>query len=760
MLQRHLQRLRRHPGPRLAPALVIALSLGLSLLPGPVTASGAGRTAAPAFPAASERPRIGLVLGGGGARGAAHVGVLEELERLRVPVDCVAGTSMGALVAGAWAAGRTPAEMTAAMQAADWNGMFVDGTDHADLDLRARRLQQRYLPGTETGITAAGAVSPPGLVQGQRIKLFINALVRAETGEPRLEALPLPLSLVATDIGTGARVVLREGSLPEAMRASMAVPGLLAPLNWQGRKLVDGGLVDNLPVREVRERCGAEVVIAVNVGSPPLAADAITGLLSITAQMVALLTEQNVVASLASLTPRDLLIRPALGDITAADFARHAEAAERGRQAVREHEAALAALALPATAYAAWQRENHRREGDVPRVDAIEVRGLGRVPPEVLLRHVRQQAGAPLDVELLSQDLVRAFADEHYERLDYAVRRESGPQGKRSVLELRAAEKSWGPDYLRLGLQLQSTLSQGSGYQLRAALQRTWLNRLGAELLVAGEIGNVTGLELQFTQPLEMAQRLFTDARVAYRRERSDYFLRDQRIAEYRQARQDLELGIGRNLVQLGQVRAAAWSSRSTRELETGIDLFSSLPEPRGHGWQLEAEMDRLDRLYFPRGGWSASARWRADERNGWRRLALDGRAVRTWGDWVLGTRASWTGTTRGQLPLAEAPRLGGFLQLTGYATGQLIGEDIGYGHVRAERVIGQLPLGLRGDMRFGLALEAGRVGRPYTLQKREGTLGGLALYLGGETPLGSVYVGLGRAAGGAFNAYLFLGTP
>jgi NTE family protein len=710
--------------------------------------------------AAAERPRIGLVLGGGGARGAAHLGVLEELERLRVPVDCVAGTSMGALVAGAWVAGRTRPRCAAAMQAADWADMFVDGTNHADLDLRSRRLQQRFLPGTETGITAAGAISAARPGAGPAHQAVHQPLVRAETGEPRLESLPLPLSLLATDIGTGARVVLREGSLPEAMRASMAVPGLLAPLNWQGRKLVDGGLVDNLPVREVRDRCGAEVVIAVNVGSPPLAADAITGLLSITAQMVALLTEQNVVASLASLTPRDLLIRPDLGDITAADFERHAEAAERGRHAVREHEAALAALALPAREYAAWQRATHRREGDVPRVDAIEVLGLSRVAPEVLLQHVQQRAGAPLDVEQLSQDLVRAYADGHYERVDYAVRRETGPSGRRSVLELRATEKSWGPDYLRLGLQLQSTLSQGSGYQLRAALQRTWLNRRGAELLVAGEIGDASGLELQFTQPLDMAQRVFVDARTSYRRARSDYFLGGQRIAEYRQARRDLELGLGRNLVQLGQLRAAAWAGRSKRELETGLDLFSGLPALRGRGWLLEAELDRMDRLYFPRDGWSTSARWRSDERQGWHRLALEGRAVGTWGDWVVGTRASWTGTTRGQLPLEEAPRLGGFLHLTGYATGQLIGEDIGYAHVRAERIIGRLPLGLRGDMRFGLALEAGRVGTPYTLQKRDGTLGGLALYLGGETPLGSVYVGLGRAAGGAFNAYLFLGTP
>ena len=714
----------------------------------------------PAVQAADAGPRIGLVLGGGGARGAAHIGVLEELERLRVPVHCVAGTSMGALVAGAWVAGRSPAEMRQAMAEADWNEMFFDGAGDAELDLRARRLRQRFLPGSETGIVNGGAVSPPALVQGQRIKFFLNALVRAETGEPQIEKLPIPLSIIATDIGTGERVVMRDGPLTEAMRASMAVPGLLAPFTWRGRKLVDGGLVDNLPVRELRERCGAEVVIAVNVGSPPLPADSIAGVLSITAQMVALLTEQNVGASLAQITPRDVLVRPELGDITAADFARHDEAAERGRAAMRVHEATLAALAVDERAWAAWRRAARVPELDVPRVDRIEVLGLQRVAPELLLRHVRQRAGAPLDAATLATDLERAYGDGHYERLDYTVLREHTPEGDRTVLRLLPVEKAWGPDYLRLGLQLQSTLNQGSRYQLRAALQRTWLNPLGAELLLAAELGDSTGIQAEFVQPLDPAQRWFADALVEYRRERSDYFFLEQRIAEYRSSRSRVELGLGVNFMRLGQLRLAGWAGESTRSLETGIDVFANLPEPRLGGWVLGFDLDRLDRLYFPRSGWALQAQWRADERSGWRRVHAEGRAAAPWGDWVLAGRATWTAGTDGTLPLSEAARLGGFLNLTGFAAGQLIGDHVAYGHVRAERIIGRLPLGLRGDMRLGLALEAGRVGEPYTRQKREGLLRGAALYVGGETPLGSVFVGLGRASGGAYNAYLFLGTP
>ena len=178
----------------------------------------------------TARPKVGLVLGGGGARRAAHIGVLEVLESLRIPVDCVADTSMGALVAGAWASGLSPAQLRQEMAKADWDDLFQDNANFADLNFRGKRLSQRFLPGSETGIKDNGAVSPPGVVLGQKIKLFFNHLVRADTGEPQIDRLPLPLSIIATDIGSGDRVVYRDGSLTQAMRASMSVPGLMAPL--------------------------------------------------------------------------------------------------------------------------------------------------------------------------------------------------------------------------------------------------------------------------------------------------------------------------------------------------------------------------------------------------------------------------------------------------------------------------------------------------------------------------------------------------
>jgi NTE family protein len=212
-------------------------------------------------------------------------------------------------------------------------------------------------------------------------------------GERQIEQMPLPISIIATDIGSGERVVFRDGSLTMAMRASMSVPGLMAPLEYRDRKLVDGGLVDNLPIQEVRDRCGAQVVIAVNVGSPLLKSGEISGLLTISSQVVSILTEQNVTRSIEKLNSNDIYIKPDLDGLTAADFDRSNDAADRGLAAARAS-AALQRLSVDPATYAAWRQRWKptvaNALSDLP-VDAIEISGLKLVNPATLSRYVTQK---------------------------------------------------------------------------------------------------------------------------------------------------------------------------------------------------------------------------------------------------------------------------------------------------------------------------------------------------------------------------------
>jgi len=272
------------------------------------------------------RPRIGLVLGGGGARGGAHLGVLEVLEDLHVPIACIAGTSMGALTGGAYAAGIAPRDIQDMVAKTDWIAIFDDTAGRSATNIRQKEIDDRYYSGLELGLTRKGVRFREGALAGEKLKLFFNQLVRAELGARSIEDLPLPLAIIATDIGTGERVAIRSGELTSAMRASMSVPGLMTPVLREGHKLVDGGITDNLPIEEARSLCKADLLIVVDVAAPLLKPEEVTGVVTVLEQVVNLITEQNRVKSRERLQPGDIYIAPDLQDITSTAFTRQLDA--------------------------------------------------------------------------------------------------------------------------------------------------------------------------------------------------------------------------------------------------------------------------------------------------------------------------------------------------------------------------------------------------------------------------------------------------
>ena len=701
------------------------------------------------------RPRIGLVLGGGGARGAAHIGILEVLQKNRIPVDCVAGTSMGALIAGAWAAGMSPAAMREALSAVDWGEMFIDNPEYAELSQRNKLMARRYLPGSESGVMTDGVKYQTGVVTGQKIKLFLNQLVRANQGERNIEDLPLPLSIVATDIGNGERVVFRDGPLSQAMRASMSVPGLLAPVDHQGRKLVDGGLVDNLPVAEVRARCQADVVIAVNVGTPLLKAEEVGSLLTVSAQMIAILTEQNVSRSLAQLRAGDIYIKPELDGITAGDFSRHAEAAERGRAAAEAAVAHLARLSQPAEDYAAWWQGIEVRRRTSPRIDEVQIVGLNKVNPAAVERHLHVEPGQTIRPSEINRDLLRMYGDGWYESVDYTVL----SQRDKNILRVMPVEKRWGPDYLRFGINLQADNSQGTSFGLRVAYHSTWLNRLGGELLVTGDIGSTNRLGANFYQPLDAAQRFFVEATTGVEQSRLNIYQNDARIAQYKITENGYGAYLGTNVGTLGPVRLGWVQRHRYYDLDIGSPSLPSADAAFG-GWKASLEFDQFDRMHFPTRGWAAQLGYFDSSEAGYSRADANLQGAFTLSGTVFNARLRYTASPRGVLPVYDAGYLGGFLNMTAYAPNQVIGDDIRYLGLRTERIIGHLPLGLRGDMRLGFALEAAKVGVRYAESTGDGLLNSAAIYLGGQTPLGQAYLGFGYSTSGVSNLFLFIGTP
>ena len=282
-------------------------------------------------PASAKRPKIGIAFAGGGARGGAHVGVLKVLEEMRVPVDYVAGTSIGSIIAALYASGMAPEEMEKVLSTTDWDAALQDDQPRKDRPYRQKEDDDLYLIKAELGFYKGSLVLPSGLVAGQKLNYLLRRLTLPATNVRDFDKLRIPFRCVATDIVTGSKVVLSKGDLARAVRASMAIPGFFSPVEWEGKLLTDGGTADNMPVDVVREM-GADVVIAIDISTPLKKREEITSFLSITGQTSGFLTRLNVERQIATLTKdHDVLVTPNLDEVSTLDFKQFPKASEQGR---------------------------------------------------------------------------------------------------------------------------------------------------------------------------------------------------------------------------------------------------------------------------------------------------------------------------------------------------------------------------------------------------------------------------------------------
>jgi NTE family protein len=496
------------------------------------------------------------------------------------------------------------------------------------------------------------------------------------------------------------------------------------------------------------------VVIAVDVGSPLARPEDVDSIASVSGQMISILTEQNSEVSRLMIRPQDVYIRPDLPGITAADFNKFREGAARGRIAAQAQAAKLARYALPEAQYQAWASRIKSAGGPLPRIDAIDIVGLRVVNPENVARHLHVHVGEPLDTAQLDRDIGRIYGDDDFESVDYRLVREGG----RNVLRIVVVEKDWGPKYLRFGVSLEAG-SQENQFSFRGAYHRKWLNQLGAEWLTGAQVGEKANLFTDFYQPLDPRQRFFVEPQVGVERDRVSLYQDNNRIAEYNVRERRAVLYGGANLGVFGQARAGWLYRKLDTTIETGRP---TLPTGKGtlEGWIAEINLDQTDRVYYPTRGWAASFAYFKEPERDYSYVTADLRAITSWDPYIINARYRSFKTVQGQLPLADAGTLGGFLQLSGFAPDQIIAGDIRYASVRGERILGKMPLGLSGDLRAGVSLEFGRARQRFTETRLAGWQQAVSLYLGGETPLGPLYLGFGYGKGGHHSAYLFIGLP
>lgn len=719
----------------------------------------------------SERPRIGLVLSGGGARGAAHIGVLEVLEELRIPVDIIVGTSMGSLVGGGYAAGLSARELQERVTSVNWDSLFDDDPPRRTWPTRRKDATTNPTWNFSLGVRDGQISLPKGAISGQKVQLFFNDLVKGVETVQDFDALPIPFRAVATDLENGEMKVFERGPLPVAMRASMSVPGLFAPMEWEDHLYVDGGLVRNLPI-DVARSMGADIIIAVNLGSGYLPREQLDSILGVTGQMIAILTEQNVQVSLQQIDPRrDVLIVPDLGDIGSGQFARAAEAIATGEAAARAAAPQLAHLSLSKARYARWRNARFGPGQPVQRVGQVRVAGLELVNPEVFEGLVTVHEDQPLERERLVDDIQGIYGRGDFERISY--RFEPRADGA-DLLIVDAVEKAWGPGYLGFGLGLSSDNKGDSRFGLRATYNQTWINRLGAEWSSALTLGNAPNFRTELFQPLSLDQALFVAPYIDVGRSPDSVFVQDQRVARYDVTRSRVGADLGTTTLRGVDMRAGLYYGHTNVSLDTGS---AELPEDSHTDTGLRGRIlyDTLDSVGAPRSGMrfaleaiSPLSAMGADV--DYARAELELTATRSFGANTLAAKLKGGSSFGAEMPYYDQFPLGGFLKLSGYANEQFRGNDMAFAGLSYYRQIASLPPPIGRGLYLGASLEGGwlsdgivtsdRDNQADVLMNAEETRYGGSVFFGSDTWIGPAYLGVGLSGDGDSSLYIMIGRP
>ncbi len=731
---------------------VCALLLFMNLLLTPSILSSAQ--------AASGRPRIGLVLGGGGARGMAHVGVLKVLEEMRIPIDCVAGTSMGSIIGGLYASGMTVDDMEQTLARINWPEVFRDGPPRADLPFRTKQ-EQRVLLSATVGLNREGVQLPKGLLEGQNLLLLLEELSLPVASVHDFDKLRIPYRAVATDLATGEPVVLGSGELALAMRASMSIPSALVPVRLDDKLLVDGGVSNNLPIDVTRKLCRPDVIIAVDVGAPLAPASELNSVLSVTNQLTTILTVRNVVEQVKTLGKKDVLIVPDLQDVSSLSFDRSPEAVRFGELAARGKQNALSRLSVTPEIYQAYLAALPPAPGaeERPVIDFIRINNKTRLSDQVIEQQLRIRPGERLDAQKLSRNLNEIYGMGNFQRVTYTLVKEDGKTG----LVVDTVPNDIGTDTLQFGLFLGANLKGDSEFDISAAYTLTELNSLGGQWRNFVQLGGNIALTSDFYQPLDANQEYFIDPYLRYERYDLNLFSDlDGQGVGFRVHRGQIGLEAGRNLERWGRLTLGVnySSGKNDRRIGQPSDQEGDFNDS---GYVLRWQADTLDNLNFPTSGYSSNLTFRqgltafgADEN--FSTLSLDFAHAHTWGQYSVIPRLRLAGRTSGEIGIENWFLLGGFLNLSGYQRGQIAGEYAALGQLIYMYRLDNASSAFTIPLFAGGSLEIGGAWNDYDDIDFDSLIPAGSLFLGVDTPLGPFYLAGGLAEGGNASMYMLLG--
>jgi len=716
---------------------------------------------------APTRPKIGLALGGGSARGIAHVGVLEWFEQHHVPIDFIVGTSMGGLVAGAYASGMTPGEIRELMKTADWDLMFLSDSPYKYKTFR-RKQDKRDFPsqlefGLKHGLTLPGALNP-----GQQVALMLDRIALPYGDLASFDDLPTPFRAVAVDLRKGGVVVLGRPPLSRAMRATMSIPGVFAPVNWDDWLLVDGGVLNNVPADVVRQ-LGADIVIAVNVGAD--AGDEKQQTASLFALLGKTIDTMMTTNTRKSLESADLIIDPDLKGLTSTSWRRSDELADRGYQAAGALDGKLQGYAMAPDVHAGFlaaRQSKRRRDASVPTQITIEAVG-SPVSPRVeaeIRQALSPLLNKPLEPDALAQQILEVTGNDLFEYLTYEVNAQPTP----TSLQIGVRQKTYGPPFLMLGLDLNNIDSSNFAVNLAGRVLHYGLIGAGSELRLDFVVGTNQRVAAEMVKPIGSSS-IFVAPRLYFDRRGRNLYQDDVFVAEYRIKKFGAGLDLGTDFGRAAELRLGYDVADYTGRRRVGSPDLPDVDGAERYA-HLDFVMDTQTSPLVPTRGFRLRSSLRQYFSAPTASAPVDGRVPDSPQSFTTGeVRTSWfkgvgargdrvfiigeTGSSFGEAPLVNDFSLGGPLRLGSFNNDQLRGDNyllFGGGYLRG---VGRMPDVLGGTIFLGAWIEGGSVFDDWENQDWKSDITGGAIL---ETLLGPIFLGgsVGFQGGGRF--YISLG--
>ncbi|EJG1727569.1 patatin-like phospholipase family protein [Vibrio parahaemolyticus] len=730
------------------------------------------------------RPKVAVVLAGGGAKGAAHIGVLKALEEMHIPVDIITGTSMGAYVGGLYATGMSADEIESFIYSVDWNSGYRDRVDRSQRRVRDKEYEDRYQITTDLGLRFGEVRAPTGVVQGQNML----RVLRETTGNlgrfDSFDELAIPYRSVATDILELDEVVIGNGYLVDAMMASMSVPGALPPYKLNGHMLVDGGVVNNMPV-DVARAMGADVVIAVDISTDYKTEDDFTGLFTVADQLSNYLVRRSTQQQVETLQEHDVYIRPNVGQMETVEFDKMPWAFQSGYDITREMESKLAGLRLSNAEYQKYidHKQVVRKKlvyGDDRVVDEIVIVNNTHYSDVLLTNRLELETGRKIETAEIEKAVENLYALDRFELITYHFEEVDGS----NLLVFDVNEKSWGPNYLNFRFFLEDDFDTDSQYGIGMSTNFTNLNSHGAEMALNVEMGTDKLIEAELYSPVLSSQEFFVAGKVAYSSEGRNLPVSDDDSSlssvndflpvSYTEFVSEIAIGIQPTLWQ--ELRLGGRYSSGSIELSTLASVGNLDFERRG--LFANYRLDTLDDFAFPTRGLLVDLEYLVSHDTSPEEIGqskpkdivedtvyeIDARfkGAMSYQRHTLVGQAEYSFVQSKNSSITLDPReLGGFLHLSGIPRNSLIGQNLFFSSLVYRYKWFDNDFGLfEAPVYVGASLEHGGTWSDNDLKLNEAPLYNAAsIFFGVDSPIGPIMLAYGRTEQDMEAVYLIVGT-